>query len=145
MTALSGVRSSCDMLARNCDFKRLATASCWPFSAISWKSRAFSMASTDWAAKVCSNFTTDSGNSPLSLLAADGDRADNPLLAQERHRQYSTDAFAQQEIAQPVACLSYQRPAIWHGARCSAHMPIVVSPRRICDSRKVSTASSLKP
>jgi hypothetical protein len=57
MIALSGVRSSCDMLARNSDLCRLATSS--------WRnSRAFSMASADWVAKVISSRTTSAGNSP---------------------------------------------------------------------------------
>ena len=39
--ALSGVRSSCDTLARNSDLWRLAASSCRPLSSISRKSRAF--------------------------------------------------------------------------------------------------------
>ena len=41
MMALSGVRSSCDTLARNSDLCRLAASSCRPLSSISWNSRAF--------------------------------------------------------------------------------------------------------
>ena len=45
MMALSGVRSSCDMLARNSDLCRLAASICRLLSSISRKSRAF------WIAK----------------------------------------------------------------------------------------------
>ena len=64
MIALSGVRSSCDMLARNSDLCRLA-ASIWRlFSSISRNSLAFWIARTDCVAKVCDRFTTSAGNSP---------------------------------------------------------------------------------
>ena len=43
MIALSGVRSSCDMLARNSDLCRLATSSCRLLSASSLNRRAFWM------------------------------------------------------------------------------------------------------
>ena len=51
-TALSGVRSSCDMLARNSDLCRLATASSELLPSTSRNSWAFTMASADWPAKV---------------------------------------------------------------------------------------------
>src|SRR6516164_5702628 len=51
--ALSGVRSSWLILARNCDLCWLATPSCRLLSSISWNRRAFWIASTDCAAKVC--------------------------------------------------------------------------------------------
>src|SRR6266508_3777701 len=57
MMALSGVRSSCDMLARNSDLWRLTTSS-------SRKSRAFWMARADWVAKVFSKSTTSGANTP---------------------------------------------------------------------------------
>ena len=52
MMALSGVRSSWLMLARNCDLCWLASASCWLLSWISSNSRTFSIAITAWSAKV---------------------------------------------------------------------------------------------
>src|SRR5262249_45211721 len=52
MMALSGVRSSWLMLARNCDLFWLASASCRFLSWISSKSRTFSIAITAWSAKV---------------------------------------------------------------------------------------------
>ena len=57
MMALSGVRSSWDMLARNSDLWRLATSS-WR------KRRAFWMASADCVAKVRSRSTVSGGKSP---------------------------------------------------------------------------------
>ena len=54
ITALSGVRSSCDMLARNSDLCRLATSSSALLRSSSRNSRALRIASADWLAKVCS-------------------------------------------------------------------------------------------
>ena len=54
MIAFSGVRSSCDMLARNSDLCRLAASSWRLLSSISRKSRAFWMANADCVAKVFS-------------------------------------------------------------------------------------------
>ncbi len=53
--ALSGVRSSWLMLARNCDLCWLASASWRLFSSISSNSRAFSIAITAWSAKVATS------------------------------------------------------------------------------------------
>src|SRR5271167_3704632 len=50
--ALSGVRNSWLMLARNCDLCWLATSSWRPLSWISSKRRTFSMAIAAWSAKV---------------------------------------------------------------------------------------------
>ena len=55
MIALSGVRSSCDMLARNSDLCLLATSSWRLLSWISWNSRAFWIAITACSAKVLSS------------------------------------------------------------------------------------------
>ena len=67
MIALSGVRSSWDMFARNSDLCRLAASSSRLLSSISWKSRAFWIARADWVAKVLSSSTTSGGNSPGRL------------------------------------------------------------------------------
>ena len=66
MIALSGVRSSWDMLARNSDLWRLATSSSRPLSSTSRKSRAFSIATFDWFAMALSRLTTRSSNSPAA-------------------------------------------------------------------------------
>ena len=52
MMALSGVRSSCDMLARNSDLCLFASSSSRLLSWISLKRRAFWIAITAWSAKV---------------------------------------------------------------------------------------------
>ena len=67
MMALSGVRSSCDMLARNSDLCWLATSSCTLFSCSWLKRRTLRMAITAWSAKACSNCFCLSGIRPCSL------------------------------------------------------------------------------
>src|SRR5437016_12120867 len=71
MMAFSGVRSSCDMLARNSDLWRLAASSWALLSAISRKSRAFWMARADWVANVFRTSTTSGGNSPAAFRLKD--------------------------------------------------------------------------
>ncbi len=83
MIALSGVRSSCDMFARNSDLCWLATSSCRLLSWISRNSRAFWMAMTAWSAKVRSSAMSLSEKGPRSL-AADADRAESLALPQHR-------------------------------------------------------------
>src|SRR6266511_2976332 len=65
--ALSGVRSSWLMLARNCDLCLLASASSRLFSSISRNSLAFWIASTDWSAKVSRRSIVFLANSPGCL------------------------------------------------------------------------------
>src|SRR5690348_12281652 len=62
--ALSGVRSSWLILARNCDLCWLASSSWRLLSSISWNNRAFWMASADCAAKVLMRSTVFFANSP---------------------------------------------------------------------------------
>src|SRR5215510_7723039 len=64
MMALSGVRSSWLMLARNCDLCWLAISSWRLFSWISVNRRTFWMAMTAWAAKVSSNSIWRGENGP---------------------------------------------------------------------------------
>src|SRR6266404_5325316 len=88
MMALSGVRSSWLMLARNCDLRSLASASCLLLSWISSNSRTFSMAITAWSAKVATNSICLSVNgrttvrSVASVLAvvSNAALAENPNL-----------------------------------------------------------------
>ena len=86
MMALSGVRSSWDMLARNSDLCWLATSSCRLLSSISRKSRAFWIARADWVAKVFSSSMTSGGNSP-GRVADHDEAADQAILAEQRHRE----------------------------------------------------------
>ena len=71
MIALSGVRSSCDMFARNSDLCRLATSSWRLLSAISRNSRAFWIARADCVAKVFSTSITSGEYSPGSFRVRD--------------------------------------------------------------------------
>ncbi len=64
ITAFSGVRSSCDMLARNSDLCWLATSSSRVFRSSSRNTRALWMATTDWLASVSSRSTVSAGNAP---------------------------------------------------------------------------------
>ena len=79
MTALSGVRSSCDMLARNSDLCRLATSSWRLRSCSSRNTRALWMATADWLASVSSSSAVRSEKAPVRL-APDDQRADDLLL-----------------------------------------------------------------
>ena len=67
MMALSGVRSSWLILARNCDLCWLASASCRLLSWISSNSRTFSIAITAWSAKVVDQLDLLVGERPHRL------------------------------------------------------------------------------
>ena len=67
MMALSGVRSSWDMLARNWLLCRLTSSSSRPLASNSRKRRALWMASADWSAKVWSSSIVARENSPGAL------------------------------------------------------------------------------
>ena len=69
MIALSGVRSSCDMLARKSDLCLFATSSCALFSWISLNRRTFSIAITAWSAKLVTTSICFSVNGALLLLS----------------------------------------------------------------------------
>ena len=103
MIALSGVRSSCDMLARNSLLCRLATSSCRPLSSISRKSRAFWMASADCVAKVLRRSITCGANSP-AVFRFMIEPAQQAVLAQQRNRQQRPIAEAKQDLAHPALC-----------------------------------------
>ena len=83
MIALSGVRSSCDIDARNADLCLLATSSSWLFCRISLTSRAFWMAITAWSAKVLQQRDVLVGERP-GTVASDEDRPDALALPQHR-------------------------------------------------------------
>ena len=90
MMAFSGVRSSWLMLARNCDLCWLASSSSRLFSSISRNSRAFWIASADCARTSAAARPVRSENSPRRLPPHD-ERADDPLLAQQRHGEERTE------------------------------------------------------
>ena len=64
MTALSGVRSSCDMLARKSDLCWLVVASSRRCSSSCWCSRALVSAMADWLAKAVSMSHVSSEKAP---------------------------------------------------------------------------------
>src|SRR4029450_9496195 len=89
MTAFSGVRSSCDMFARNSDLCWLATSSWRLFAPISRYSRAFWMARTDWLANVWRRSATSGGEAPAPCLLAPAHEGSQDLLLEEkRHRHH---------------------------------------------------------
>ena len=98
MMALSGVRSSWDMLARNSDLCRLA-ASIWRLlSSISRNSRAFWIASTDWVAKVFRSSMTSGRNSP-GVFRPNHQAADDAVFAQQGNGQAGAEAEAIEHLA----------------------------------------------
>ena len=64
ITAFSGVRSSCDMLARNSDLWRPATSSSCVLRSSSRNTRALWMATAAWLASVSSSSTVGAGSRP---------------------------------------------------------------------------------
>ena len=91
MMAFSGVRSSWDMFARNCDLCWLAPPARGSSPGPAANSRAFSIARTDWLANVWSRSTT-AWRELAGRLAADHQRADDPLLADERDGEQGAEA-----------------------------------------------------
>ena len=91
MMALSGVRSSWLMLARNCDLCWLASASCRLLSWISSNSRTFSIAIAAWSAKVVTSSIC------LSVKGRTSERdkaedADRDSVAQHRNAKHGAKA-----------------------------------------------------
>jgi hypothetical protein len=74
------------MLARNSDLWRLAASSCPPLSAISRKSRAFSIARADWVGERHEH-AHHLGREVAGRLAEDGQDTDDLLLPEQRHAQ----------------------------------------------------------
>src|ERR1700752_1240636 len=83
MMALSGVRSSCDMLARNSDLCWLATSSSRLLISSSRNKRAFWMARADWVANVFRELD-DLGAESAGRAARDDQAADEALFVQKR-------------------------------------------------------------
>ena len=67
MTAFSGVRNSCDMLARNSDLCRLATSSLRLLCCKARNVRALWIATADWLASVSRRSTVREGNAPVTF------------------------------------------------------------------------------
>ncbi|MBK7473615.1 MAG: hypothetical protein IPI73_26250 [Betaproteobacteria bacterium] len=129
MIAFKGVRSSCDMLARNCDFNWLATSSCLPLSSISRNKRAFWTASTDWPDEDCSSATCRRA-SPATLRRI----TSAPITRSSRNSGTASTrahALVQQRPAHPaVFLLLHVRHLVGRRLTAHAHRGF---PRRICD------------
>ena len=98
--AEDGVERRAQLVAHVGEELRLVLArhsSCWPFSSISLNRRAFWIASTDWAANVCSRLDGVLGKF-TRLLAADHERTDDPIGAEQRHDQQRAEAGADDDI-----------------------------------------------
>ena len=121
------------MLARNCDLCWLATSSCRLLSPISLNRRAFWIASTDWAAKVCSRLTVVPGNSPGALRRTTS--APMTLSAPSKGTISNARKPARTTTSSTSEAGSLRTSAIWTDRRCAAACPTPASPRRICRSR----------
>ena len=106
--ALSGVRSSWDMLARNSDLCWLATSSSRLLPSISRKSRAFWMARADWVANVFRISTTSAVNSP-GVRPAHDEAPDDALLVEQRDREQRARPRLEQRAAQPALVGAFRR------------------------------------
>ena len=112
MIALSGVRSSCDMLARNSDLCLLASSSSRLLAWISLNRRAFWIAITAWSAKVLQQRQLLVAER-LRRVARDLDRADAAAFPEHRRER---DREAARRLGDPRAAAP-ARPA---SARTSA-------------------------
>jgi hypothetical protein len=98
MIALSGVRSSCDMLARNSDLCLFAVSSSRLLSWISRNSRTLSIAMPAWSANVLTSHVSLSENGRI-LHAPERDRAYCMIFAHQGHREYRMVADARLHLA----------------------------------------------
>src|SRR5215471_3159898 len=89
--ALSGVRSSWLILARNCDLCWLASSSCRLLSWISSNKRTFSIAIAAWSAKVVASFDLFVGERP-HRVARQHYYANRHTFAQQRDTDDSTES-----------------------------------------------------
>ena len=97
ITAFSGVRSSCDMLARNSDLCWLTTSSSARLGLELAEQRAFHTASADWLAKVSRNSIVSSEKAP-GRLAAHDQRSDDPSPAEHGDGEHRPPAVVVQQL-----------------------------------------------
>ena len=97
MTAFSGVRSSWDMLARNSDLCRLATSSSADLVSSSRNSRALTIATEDWDAKVSQEVHHLLGEGPHRPPTDDQHPHDH-APAHHRDREHRSPAVAVQDL-----------------------------------------------
>src|SRR5215467_14317421 len=121
--ALSGVRSSWLMLARNWDLCLLASSSSRPLSSISRNRRAFWMARADWVAKVLSSSTISAENSPGVFRM----RIRLPMISSSRRSGTESTARNPARRVMSRTLLWYAEgwvmSATWTGSRISAARP----------------------
>ena len=115
ITAFSGVRSSCDMLARNSDLccarpPRAARV----FSSSSRNTRALWMATADWLASVSSRSTVALGER-AGHAPADHQRADDLVLAQQRDGQHRAPPGSADAVDVRIGRLR-ARSGAWRGS-----------------------------
>ena len=114
MIALSGVRSSWDMLARNSDLCRLAASSSRLFSSSSRNRCAFAMATFDWAASVFMRFTIARRTRPGS---SGPPRCRGHVVAPAQgHREHRPQPFPEEEGPEGLSWAS-SMSGIWTGCR----------------------------
>ena len=140
ITAFSGVRSSCDMLARNSDLCWLTTSSSAVLVSSSRNRRAFHTARADWLAKVSRNSIVSSEKAPGRLRRT----TSAPMIRPPR----STGTASTER--QPSSCRSWRwgsrstvsRSATAIGCPSSAARPtsVVSSSTRIPRSLRSSSA-----
>ena len=144
ITAFSGVRSSCDMLARNSDLCRLATSSWGSSPRARGRARALWIATADWLASVSSSSPVCVGEG-AGTRAPHDQRADDLVLAQRAGRRAST---ASPRRAAP-RCAGSGGSTAMSGTCCGSPLraarPTNVSARWIRCGAAVSTSSSLVP
>ena len=143
MTALSGVRSSWDMLARNSDLWRPATSRSRRLMASSRCTRALTIASVDWLARDWSRVPTSSANGPASGAARPGRRRAGPGAASGRPGPSASRRGRAPRGAGPAATSAR---SVTDTERCSAAArPTSEESRRMVTLRSRSSSAALLP
>ena len=143
MTAFSGVRSSCDMLARNSDLCRLATSSRRLLCCSARNVRALWIATADWLASVSRRSTVREGNAPVTFRRT----SSAPMISCSH-----CSGIASSE-RQPAAASfsrwgsegSSARSAVWSGAASAAARPTNVSSMWIRVAASLGHQTGIRP
>ena len=143
ITALSGVRSSWDMLARNSDLWRLAISSSSVLVCSSRNRRALTMASADWPANVSSSSTCRGRRSPCSGAGSPGRRRSCRRAASEPRAPSASRRGTRYPDAGRAPCLPGRAPraSVWSVAA----RPTSVDSRSIVMARSCFSSSGLLP
>ena len=143
MTALSGVLSSWDMLARNSDLWRLAISSSARLVSSSPKSRALTMARPDWLAKVRSSSGVSSPKSPgvrrrIPAPPTSWSWRTSGTASRERQPSASSRSRCSSRATAP-------RSGTSSVVRSAAARPTSVETRRMCSARSRSVSAGSPP